>query len=254
MITGDEPYRNVIIADAIRRVKMKTSAIIFNLIFLVSCGQAVPMDDEQTSVSAKASPDTVRRATALASKSSLGDCNVDNESQLVYVMDEKAFYVCFSESWTEIDIKGQDGENGKNGENGKDSVSITKIIKYNPVTEDICTSESYYDLCVFRGAQIILYSNGDFYISAGFSYSYLEQVDTDTYMSFPSWYYRGEGDGGFLLLTDHGNKSGDSGLYSVWFVFKRDTEQAGLVMDTNQNYVLDDDDELMMELQPSTDP
>jgi hypothetical protein len=60
------------------------------------------------------------RSISLKEKSDLPECLEANDTQLAYVIDEEAFYVCESSEWVEADIKGKDGERGADGNNGSD--------------------------------------------------------------------------------------------------------------------------------------
>jgi hypothetical protein len=208
-------------------------------ILVVSCGQTQMSDD-------KASADSVRHATALASKADLGECETENSNQLIYVLEDKSFYVCDGYSWKNIEIKGVDGKDGENGD------KISKITELLPLDQDLCTSQQFADQCYFKGGQIVTYSDGSFSMSATLSYTYLGSLDTDTYIHSPSWFYKNTDEIAYLVLTTHGTSSGKSGIDYIWLLYNPATGKAGIMIDSNDNFVPDENDEFLAEIDVSS--
>lgn len=54
----------------------------------------------------------------IADETKLPDCSLEHEGFLVFQADTKEFKACLSESWTVVDVKGQQGDKGDKGDKG----------------------------------------------------------------------------------------------------------------------------------------
>jgi len=87
-------------------------------ILLTACGdsggQRTANDEDELG------EETINHSQLYAKIDELPPCQESVENQLVYVIDQKKFYTCGvgARKWTEIDLKGKDGEPGEKGDTG----------------------------------------------------------------------------------------------------------------------------------------
>lgn len=104
-------------------------------IALVSCGQlptagvgAATQTASATDTKTQTAPAVEQDAPAgssfyLKTKADLWPCTDKIDKQLIYVADEAVFYTCQKNDWTEVEIKGKDGEKGAQGDKGDTGVA-----------------------------------------------------------------------------------------------------------------------------------
>lgn len=129
---------------------MKSLIFLILLTLLASCGDSSGEASATEETTTDETTDQENRVTQnegiwsikLDSKDELPTCADENDSQLAYVKDEEAFYVCQDADWASIDIsgeqgeKGDQGEQGEQGEDGEDGMAVDNTWK-DPVTDYI---------------------------------------------------------------------------------------------------------------------
>lgn len=83
-------------------------------------------DDSAASTSPESDKLAEGKASSLGSirlqaKDDLPECTEENNTQLAYIIDDEAFYVCEALEWVEAEIKGKDGQKGQDGSDGQDA-------------------------------------------------------------------------------------------------------------------------------------
>lgn len=114
---------------------MKTLNFILVLSVLSACGSnggspsTLPTKDASNEVApeSQAQVSNVSKTLMVDSLAQAQTCSKENMSQLIYSLAESGFYVCDTEGWVAIDLKGKagsagkDGRDGAKGEDGEDS-------------------------------------------------------------------------------------------------------------------------------------
>lgn len=109
--------------------------IFLTVLMSSSIGTGCGRDESNSSNAATAEKPTLQ-SIAIASMGDLPECSEANNTQLAYIKDEKAFYVCEGNDWNIIDDAPVEvlTVKGKNGSNGSDGATVTTNNWYDAVT------------------------------------------------------------------------------------------------------------------------
>lgn len=115
--------------------------ILFSTLLLLGCGtddganqrpaqnaptdvqdeQKLPQEGETTPEGDEPLKTAAIHSLTVDTKAKLLECSPANDRQLVYVIEEKAFYTCSNLQWASIDLRGPAGTAGSTGTNGNDN-------------------------------------------------------------------------------------------------------------------------------------
>jgi hypothetical protein len=166
------------------------------------------------------------------SASELPECSSSRVNQLWYIADSQTFRSCSSGGWIDVSI-------------GRSIVS-NQIMSADPT--DFCTAYAA-ESCVFRGGQIVTFSDGSVMLMGGFEFFSFDGVsDSNSDMNSVTFIVPKTVDYAYLLLNPTVARTGTSGYRSLYLVWSREDEEAILVFDINNNQIVDSADVKVLDI------
>jgi len=197
-------------------------------------GEKATTSGEVKEIQSDLDEETTAYTIAKKTTADLPACTEGNESQMAYVKDIKQFKSCENGVWENIEI-----------DTGFSVVSVKTIgvpgVNY-------CGGSPVLEYCYFHGGQVVEYSNGSFMLNGTFSYAYISyssgntdsDINTVTGLFFT--------DNATLMLTKYLARNATDGYRTLWLLYDIVEDTASLLLDTNDNLVPDETDEVIYQL------
>lgn len=168
-------------------------------------------------------------------ESDLPPCSASNKKQLIYVTSSQSFKTCEDSGWTAIEIGG---------------LKVLSNSILSPLQENFCTYYSSFNTCLFRGGQLVKYSDGSVLLTGGYTNSLVTEAtatsdaEYDQFNTTISFLIPASADYGFQLL-DEKVARGTPGFRNLYLVYSKTTDKVALVYDTNNNQKPEATDEVL---------
>jgi hypothetical protein len=175
----------------------------------------------------------------IQSESELPTCDSSRLSQLWYVAETTTFKSCGASGWSTVSVG--------------NSIVSNRLLP--SIATNLCTTYAATDTCVFRGGQIIEFSDGSVTIMGVFQFfSFDGSVDTNLDFNSVTATYPASVDAGYLLLAPLVARPGSSGFKNLYLVWDRAETDLFLIHDTNGNEIPDVSDTLVETVTPTDWP